>query len=329
MGNIPEDSHFRASMLTSFLTNPRSKETVWLNNSFSLYLLLKPNSSYTTVDAKFKDLIVKYVGPEVQKYLGTTIEEFIKKGNKYRFFLQKLTDIHLDNTIQGGFKPSSDPKYLIIFGSIAILIVVIAAINFMNLATAQASRRAKEVGIKKIGGSTRGMLITQFLSESLILSFLSLILALIFIKLSLPYFNNLLGTRLVLDLFAVWYTLPVLLLFTVIVGIMAGTYPAFFLSSFNPYEVLKGTVKNSTGNGRLRRVLVVFQFAVSILLIVGTLIMNKQINYMLNKDVGFSKEQLIVIERADVIGNKMKSIKESVKQVPRQFQDVQTTITAT
>ncbi len=316
MGDVPSNSHFDASMVTSFLTNPRTKDPMWLNNSFSLYLLLKPNSSYTTVDAKFNDLIVKYVGPEVQKYLGTTIEEFLKRGNKYRFFLQKLTDIHLDNTVQGGFKAPSDPKYLIIFGSIAILIVVIAAINFMNLATAQASRRAKEVGIKKIGGSTRGMLITQFLTESFILAIASLIFALVIISLSLPYFNNLLGTRLSLNLFKTWYTIPVLILFTGIVGIMSGSYPAFFLSSFNPYEVLKGNARNSTGNGRLRRILVVFQFAVSILLIVGTLIMNKQINYMLNKNVGFDKEQLIVIERADVVGNKMKSFKESVKALP-------------
>jgi putative ABC transport system permease protein len=316
MGDIPSNSHFEASMIVSFLTNPRSNETVWMNNSFSLYLLLKPNSNYKTVDAKFNDLIVKHVGPEVQKYFGTTIEEFLKKGNKYRFYLQKLTDIHLDNTVQGGFKAPNDPKYLIIFGSLAILIVVIAAINFMNLATAQASRRAKEVGIKKIGGSTRGMLITQFLSESLILSFISLIFALFFIKLSLPYFNNLLGTRLVLNLFVAWYTIPVLLLFTVVVGIMTGSYPAFFLSSFNPYEVLKGNAKNSTSNGRLRKVLVVFQFAISILLIVGTLIMNRQIKYMLNKDVGFNKQQLIVIERADVLGKKIKSFKESVKRIP-------------
>jgi putative ABC transport system permease protein len=316
MADVPANSHFEASMITSFLTNPRSKEAVWMNNSFSLYVLLKPNSSYKTVDSKFNDLIVKYVGPELQQYLGTTIEEFIKKGNKYRFFLQKLTDIHLDNTVQGGFKPPSDPKYLIIFGTIAILIVVIAAINFMNLATAQASRRAKEVGIKKLGGSTRGMLITQFLSESFMLSFLSLILAMIFIKLSLPYFNNLLDTHLTLTLFAAWYTLPVLLLFTVIVGLLAGSYPAFFLSSFNPYEVLKGNAKNSSSNGKLRRILVVFQFAVSILLIVGTLIMNRQIKFMLHKDVGFNKEQLVVIERADVVGNKMKSFKESVKRIP-------------
>jgi putative ABC transport system permease protein len=316
MGDVPANSHFDASMVTSFMTNPRSKEEVWLNNSFSLYLLLKPNSSYKTVDSKFNDLIVKYVGPEVQKYLGTSIEEFVKKGNKYRFFLQKLTDIHLDNTIQGGFKPPSDPKYLIIFGSIAILIVVIAAINFMNLATAQASRRAKEVGIKKLGGSTRGMLISQFLAESFMLTFIALIFALLFIKLSLPYFNNLLGTKFALNLFAAWYTLPVLIIFTVVVGIMAGSYPAFFLSSFNPYEVLKGNAKNSTSNGRLRRILVVFQFAVSILLIVGTLIMNSQIKYMLNKDVGFKKDQLIVIERADVVGNRMKAFKTSIKGIP-------------
>jgi len=160
------------------------------------------------------------------------------------------------------------------------------------------------------------MLITQFLSESFILSFISLIFALIFIKVSLPYFNNLLGTRLALNLFVAWYTLPALLLFTVLVGIMAGSYPAFFLSSFNPYEVLKGNAKSSSSNGKLRRVLVVFQFAVSILLIVGTLIMNTQIKFMLNKDVGFSKEQLIIIERADVVGNKMKSFKESLKRIP-------------
>lgn len=316
MEDVPENCHFRASMISSFLTSPRAQEQVWMNNSFSLYLLLKPNASPRTVDDKFKDLIVKYVGPEVQKYMGTTIEEFIKRGNKYRFYLQNLTAIHLDNSVEGGFKSPSDPKYLIIFGSIAILIVVIAAINFMNLATAQASRRAKEVGIKKIGGSTRGMLISQFLSESFILAFISLAVSLVIIKLSLPYFNNLLGTRLALNLFASWYIIPGLILFTIVVGLMSGSYPAFYLSSFNPYEVLKGEMNNSMKKGNLRKVLVVFQFAVSILLIVGTLIMNSQIRYMLNKDMGFNKSQLIVIERADVVGKRMKSLKQTVKNIP-------------
>jgi putative ABC transport system permease protein len=316
MADIPENSHFKANIISSFMTNQGSKNPTWLSNSFSTYLLLKPNSSYKTVDSKMPAMIVKYVGPELQKYMGISISDFTAKGNKYRFFLQSLKDIHLDTSIQQQFKPASDPKYLRIFGSIAILIVLIAAINFMNLATAQASRRAKEVGIKKVGGSTRGMLMGQFLTESFILSFISLILALAFIKISLPYFNHLLGATLALKLFSSWYVIPVLILFSVIVGFLAGSYPAFFLSSFNPYEVLKGNVKNSMKNGQLRRVLVVFQFAVSILLIVGTMIMYRQIKYMLNKDVGFKKDQLIVLNSADALGTKMKSFKEIVKGIP-------------
>ena len=316
MADIPQNSHFEANVLSSFMTNQRSKEPNWMNNSFSTYFLLKPNSSYKTVDAKYPELLQKYVGPEIQQYTGISLTDFITQGNKYRFYLQNLSDIHLDTSIQQDFKAAADPKYLTIFGSIAILIVLIAAINFMNLSTAQASRRAKEVGIKKVAGSTRGMLVTQFLSESFILSFISLILALIFIKATLPYFNNLLGAKLVLNLFAAWYTIPLLLLFSVFVGFLSGSYPAFFLSSFNPYEVLKGSVKSSMQNGRLRRVLVVFQFAVSILLIIGTMIMYRQIKYMLNKDLGFNKEQLIVINRAEALGTKMKSFKEAVKNIP-------------
>jgi len=316
MGDIPENSHFEANMLSSFMTNPRSKSPVWLSNSFSTYLLLKPNTSYKTVDEKLPELLIKYVGPEVQQFMGVSITDWSAQGNKYRFYLQNLADIHLDPSIQQDFKEATDPKYLKIFGSIAILIVLIAAINFMNLSTAQSSRRAKEVGIKKVGGSTRGMLITQFLSESFILSFVSLIFAIILIKVSLPYFNNLLGANLSLKLISNWYTIPVLLLFSLFVGLLAGSYPSMFLSSFNPYEVLKGNVKNSLRNGRLRRVLVVFQFAVSILLIIGTMVMYRQINYMLNKDVGFNKEQLIVINRAGALGTKMKAFKDAVKEIP-------------
>ncbi len=316
MGDIPENSHFKANLLASFMTNPRSKNPVWLSNSFSTYFLLKPNTSYKTIEEKIPDLLIKYVGPEIQQYMGIAITDWSSQGNKYRFYLQNLGDVHLDTSIQQEFEAAVDPKYLTIFGGIAILIVLIAAINFMNLSTAQASRRAKEVGIKKVGGSTRAMLVAQFLSESFILSFVSLIFAVLFIKVSLPYFNNLLGSSLSLQLISNWYTIPVLLLFSIFVGLLAGSYPSVFLSSFNPYEVLKGSVKNSIRNGRLRRVLVVFQFAVSILLIVGTMIMYKQISYMLKKDTGFNKEQLIVINRAGALGTKMKSFKDAVKEIP-------------
>jgi putative ABC transport system permease protein len=316
MGDVPANSHFEANIITSFITNPRSQNPIWLSNSFSTYFLLKPNTNYHSIDDKFPALILKYVCPEVEKYMGIKLTEFSSKGSKYRFYLQNLKDAHLDNSIQQEFKAASDPKYLKIFGGIAILIVIIAAINFMNLSTAQASKRAKEVGIKKVAGSTRGMLITQFLSESSILSLISLVFALVIIKISLPYFNNLLGAHLTLNFFTNWYTIPVLIIFALFVGFLAGSYPALFLSSFNPYEVLKGSVKNSRRNGNLRRVLVVFQFTVSILLIIGTLIMYRQISYMLHKDIGFNKEQLLVINRAEALGAKVKAFKTAVKEIP-------------
>ena len=315
-GDIPANTHFEANILGSFMTNPRSANPVWMSNSFSTYLLLKPNTNYLDVDAKITALLEKYVGPEVQRFMGISLADFIAQGNRYRYFLQPLTKVHLDTSIRQQFKDASDPKFLWIFGCIALLIVLIAAINFMNLSTAQSARRAKEVGIKKIGGSTKGMLITQFLTESFILTFMSLILAVIIVKVALPYFSDLLGIGLELKLLNSMFTIPALFLFALLVGLLAGSYPAFFLSSFSPYEVLKGEVKSSMKNGRLRKVLVVFQFTVSILLIIGTIIMYRQISFMLNNDVGFDKENLVVINRAGALGNKVKSFKENVKKIP-------------
>ena len=316
MADVPEKSHFDAHILVSFVTMPGANSTFWLSNNFSTYLLLKPNTSSSAVSEKIPPMLVTYVGPELQRLMGISIEDFANQGNKYNYFLQKLTDIHLDPSIQQEFKPAAEPKYLYIFGCISILIVLIAAINFMNLATAQATRRAKEVGIKKVGGSTRGLLISQFLSESFILAFFALILSLIIIWLTLPYFNNLLGTQLKLNLLTQWYTIPGLILFTIIVGFLSGTYPAFFLSSFNPGEVLKGNVKGSKKNGGIRRVLVVFQFAVSVLLITATSVMYRQIFFMLNKDVGFNKEQMLVINRAQSLETRIEAFKTTVREIP-------------
>jgi putative ABC transport system permease protein len=315
MADIPVNSHFEADYVISFMTDPAAKNPIWLVNNPSTYLLLKANSSPASVDAKFPDLLRKYAGPQVEKYMGINLDEFLSKGNIFRYYLQNLKDAHLDPSLQQAFKPACDPKYLLIFGSIAILIVLIAAINFMNLSTAQAARRAKEVGIKKASGSSRKMLITQFLSESVILSLISLFLALIIVKVSLPFLNSTLGTSLELRAFTQWYFVPVLFLFAIFVGILAGSYPALFLSSFSPYEVLKGESRNQNQSKRLRRVLVVFQFIVSILLIIGTMVMYSQIRFMINKDVGFNKENLIVIDRINEIGTKVKSFKDAIKQI--------------
>lgn len=315
MEDIPENTHFSANIIGSFMTNPRADDNQWLSNSFNTYVLLYPNADASSVDGRFKGMIEKYVGPEITRFLGISIEEFLSAGNKYNMFLQPLLEIHLDPSIEQDLKAANDPRYLYIFGAIAILIIIIAAINFMNLSTAQASKRAKEISIKKVSGSTRGMLISQFLTETILLSFLSLLLALLVVELTLPYISELLGQKLQIKYLGDWYTIPGLIVLMVIVGIIAGSYPAFYLSSFNPYEVLKGNFRSGRGSKTLRRILVIFQFSISIILIVGTMIMYRQISYMQNKDLGWDKEQLLVIRRASVLGNKIDTFKKEIKGI--------------
>ncbi len=316
MKDIPDNCHFRAEMITSFMTNPRSRNTEWLSNNRSTYVLLKPNVSAGIVDGKFTGLIEKYVGPELVRLIGQTIEDFLAQGNAYGFYLQPLTRIHLQPAVDSTFRPVRDPKSLLILASIAVLILIIAAINYMNLATAQASKRAREVGIRKVSGSTRTGLIGQFISESLILSLAALALALLIIALALPWFNRLLELQLSLDLFGKWHTLPALLGLAILIGLVSGIYPAFYLSRFNPAVVLKGATLSGRRNGKLRKVLVIFQFAVSIMLIVGSLVMFRQLRYLLNKDLGFNKENLMVVSNVNALGNQQASFKEVAGKIP-------------
>lgn len=314
-GDVPENTHFRARAIASFMTNPRSTENEWLSNSFETYVMLKPNMSAKNVDERFAPMIEKYVGPVITQFFGISMDEFFEAGNKYRMYLQPLTSIHLDPTIEQSLKRSNDPKYLWIFGSIALLILIIAAVNFMNLSTAQAIKRAKEIGIKKVCGSSQGKLMMQFLTETFILSFFALLIAVLLSELAIPYVNDLLHMNLQILYFDNWYTLPALLVLCIIVGFLAGIYPAFYLSSFNPNQVLKGNYKGGKQNGKLRSVLVILQFTISIILIVGTFIMFRQLNYMQNKELGFDKEQIFVISNASSLGKKVNSFKEELLKV--------------
>lgn len=316
MADFPEETHFNADILTSFITNRRANDPEWLNNSFSTYVLLKPNTSPANVEAKFPGMIAKYVGPRVQQLFGVSLNDFVTQGNRYDFHLQPITKIHLDPEIEHEVKPATDPKYLIIFSSVAILIIVIASINFMNLSTAQATKRAKEVGVKKVSGSSKGMLILQFLADSTIISLTALILAVVIVFISLPFFNDVFDTQVRFNLLEHFYTIPILLAFALFVGFMAGAYPAFYLSSFNPDSVLRGKIRDGAKNGKLRRILVSVQFLISIILIVGTVIMYRQLTYMVNKDVGFDKDRLMVIQSAGKIGDQVKAFKQEILKIP-------------
>ncbi len=316
MEDIPENSHFRAGMLGSITsTHPTYDLEQFLSNNLFSYVKLQEDADPAVVSERFEGLILKYIGPVLRQFMGITVEEFLAAGNQFNYFLQPLTAIHLDPSVESSHHPPNDPKYLWIFGSIGLLIIVIASINFMNLSTAQATKRAREVGMKKVAGASRGMLIRQFIAETIILAFVAMLVALMLVELVLPYFNDLLSLGLSLSYFGSWYVIPALFVLIGIIGFMAGGYPAFYLSSFHPATVLKG--KNSgKQNIKIRMGLTVLQFVISIMLITGSVIMYRQLVYMVNKDLGFDKENILVLRRAYVLGPQVDAFKTELQGIP-------------
>jgi putative ABC transport system permease protein len=316
MEDVPENSHLEFNILISFLSHPRAQDDFWLSNSFATYILLRENTSVETVESKIPQIIEKYVGPQVEKTLGMDLQAFIDAGNQYGIFLQPLSDIHLNPEIDADAKRPSDRKYIYVFSAIALMILIIAGINYMNLSTARSARRSREVGLRKVVGSSRGMLIWQFILESVLLTIISTAIAIVLVELLLPVFNNMLQTNLSVGYFSRWYVIPGLLLLTLFVGFFSGSYPAWFLASFAPVKVLYGKLKVGLSNTIVRSSLVIFQFVFSIALILSSLVIYKQIQYMLKKDMGFDKEQLLVIRRADAIKKRIGPFKEELKKIP-------------
>jgi putative ABC transport system permease protein len=316
MQDVPENSHLDFNMLVSFLSSPRARDDFWLSNSFSTYILLREGASAKAVESKIPKIIEKYVGPQVQQVLGMDIQAFTQSGNQYGILMQPLSDIHLNPEISSEFKQPNDRKYIFIFSGIALLIIIVAGINYMNLSTARSAKRSREVGMRKVVGSSRGLLIRQFIVESVLLSFISMLLAIVLVELLLPLFNNMLQTSLKVGYLTRWYVIPGLIALAIIVGLFSGSYPAWFLASFKPVKVLYGQLKLGMSNARIRSVMVVVQFTISIILILSSLIIYKQIHFMLNKDMGFDKEQLLVIRRTDALKKQMKSFKEVINKIP-------------
>ena len=310
--DFPHNSHFHYDFLLSFVTNPLSRSTVWLNINLYSYIVLKEGASAEELEAKFPDMMRKYVGPQIEQALGVSWDQMGEDGSSYEFFLQPLTDIHLYSHLDREIEVNGNITYIYIFSIIAAFILIIACINFMNLATARSANRAREVGVRKTLGSNRGQLIRQFLVESVILTFVAVILAMILVQLVLPWFNNVVGLQLSFK----YSNLPWIILGTVVVGILAGSYPAFFLSAFNPAIVLRGAQKVKGKGSRLRSVLVVFQFTISIILFTGTLIVRNQLAYMQEKEPGYNPENLLVVEKTDDIGQQIEAFKQELGENP-------------
>ena len=311
----PENSHFLFDLLISTTGFEFTRDLNYINFSAHTYLLLRPGATAKTLEAKFPLIIKKYVAGDIEKRFGESIEQFFKEGNGYHYHLQPLQKIHLISDMEGELRPNGSLKAVYIFSLVAIFILALACINFINLSTARSMERAREVGIRKTFGSERKALIAQFLLESVVISFISILIAFGLIALLLPLFNQLSGKSLTVIYFLQPLNILFILAFAVTIGLIAGLYPAFVLSSFKPILVLKGRFKSQKYGLALRNGLVVFQFAISVILIVSTIMVNQQMRYMLGEKIGFRKDHVIMVERTDLLGQQTKAFKTELAKI--------------
>ena len=310
MRDIPQNTHFQCDFLASFATleaaNPITFERGGgLSHQVYTYLLLQEGYDPADLAEKIPGFLDKYIGEQLKSF-GLTLNPY----------LTPVADIHLYSNVEDELGANSDIRYVYIFSSLAFVILLIACINFMNLATARSAHRAQEVGMRKVLGAYRSQLIGQFIGESMLLSAIALVTAIGLVYTLLPLFNNLAGKQLELAFASSWL-LPALVGIALSVGVLAGGYPAFFLSSFRPVAVLQGALKAGASNAILRKILVVVQFAISIAMIVGTGAVYSQLNYMQNKSLGFDREHVILIPMPDeAVAKGYDAFKNALQQYP-------------
>ncbi len=313
---VPDNSHFHIDAFLS-MTTWRTTNATWSNLGEYTYLLLNKNVDPEKLQAKFPQLVEQHVVPEIQHDMGVSLAEARKSINSFVFTLQPLTDIHLYSHTKSEIEPNGDIQYVYIFSVLAIFILLLACVNFTNLSIARSVKRAKEVGVRKVMGSAKLQLIKQFLSESVIMSFCAMLIAVVLIFVLLPYFNQLSGKQINIGYLLNYKFILILLTLIFFVGIVAGIYPSFFLSSFNPIKVLKGTSVTGRNKSSLRSGLIIFQFLVSTALIISTIIVYQQLHYMQNKKLGYNKEQVLFLPDARLMGKNQDAFKQSVLQDSR------------
>ena len=300
MEDVPENSHLKMDYIFSSTSFPGLAQENFTGFSAYTYLKINPDVDPNEVENKIPILVEKYAAGQIERDLGVSFAEYTKAGNGYRYFLQPVADIHLHSNLEAEMRPNGNYLYVYIFICIAIFILVLACINFVNLATARSAERAKEVGVRKAMGSARRQIIIQFLLEAIVLTFISLLIGIVLVGFALPFFNQLAEKSLRIDFAFVLISLPFLIGFGLAIGLLAGYYPAFHISKLNTISILKGKLQAKSGGNWLRNGLVVFQFAIAIILISGTLIINKQINFIQSTSLGFERENVLILDR---IGN--------------------------
>jgi putative ABC transport system permease protein len=306
---LPENSHWHPDILLSFNTlkdsaiyGANNLMTNWGNNAFYTYLLLPPHYDARKLEVQFPAFQNRHI-PAEGKF----------KASDYSILsLRRLTDIHLYAHTDEEIEINGDINRVYIFSAIALFILLIACINYMNLSSARSVLRAKEIGVRKTAGASKKELIAQFLCESVFITWIAAFIAFLLTRIGLPWLNQISGQQLSIGTLFHWKMLTVILLLPFVVGIVSGIYPALYLSSFQPVKVLKGVIKKRGGNISLRKVLVVFQFSISIILIIATVIVFQQLNYIQNKSLGFDKEHVVTLRNNAGLNNSFKSFKDEL-----------------
>ena len=316
MEDWPSTSHLQYDFLLTLTGKSLwdGEQTWWMASNYSIYLQLKPgtdaNQFAQTANATVKK---KYFLPAL---LATGQIDAQQEVDKSRLYMQPIKDIHLKSYDMGDWETRGDIRFVWLFAAIACFILIIACINFLNLSTARSANRAKEVGLRKVIGSQRSSLIKQFLTESILYSCFAFALGFILAWVSLPYFNKVAGKSLSVPVNE-WWMLPLFLAAALFIGLLAGLYPSFYLSSFKPIQVLKGQLSRGSKNTGLRSTLVIFQFTTSIILLIGTVVIYRQMQYVLHTKTGFDKDLVVMIQGAGTLGRRTADLKSELLKLPQ------------
>lgn len=314
--NTPAASHMHFDFIKSMASLEDSRNTAWMADNYDTYLLVRPGVNEATLLSQLKTLTKTYMDGPLKAMVGSSIDELERSNGHFRYDVLPLTKIHLYSPFTNEVEPGGNIQYVYIFAVVAVFILLIACVNFMNLSTARSAGRSREVGVRKALGSQRSNLITQFLTESMLTTLLAALVAVALTLLLLPYLNQVAGKSITPGMLLNKWLLAGMVATIFVVGLLAGSYPAFFLSSFEPVQVLKGRLATGFRGGWLRNSLVVFQFSTAVMLIVGTLVIYSQLNYIRNKQLGYSREQVVVLKNTQSLWVHAEAFKEEVLKLP-------------
>ncbi|MEZ4974325.1 MAG: ABC transporter permease [Cyclobacteriaceae bacterium] len=315
--NTPHNSHFLYNALISTSSDkPQFENGIWLNNSLYTYVRKNPQTTVESVNNKLQEMVAKYTAPQIEQFIGVSFDKFLEQGNIYSYLLYPTLDTHLYSEWNDTIEANSDITYVYIFSAVGLFILVIACINFMNLSTARSSGRAKEVGLRKTLGSYREQMVAQFLAESTIYGMVAITIAVGLTYLLLPQFNLLAGKQLAFaSLVSPTFFAGVIGL-VLVIGLLAGSYPAFYMTSFSAVEVLKGKVRAGLKSKGVRSGLVVFQFSLSIILIIATTVVYQQIEFLQSRNMGLDKQNVIALRNTRNLKTNQQAFKNTLLDFP-------------